>query len=288
MKPMLQESSINFCALLDKINDGIYVCDLNGTFIYANYALACIFGFERPADIVGRNFEEFLSPERGEVVINQFQNLMSTGNNSALISTEVIRQDGTTKYIEINPTTFIKDGKLVGNQGIVHKIIKRKQAENNKITYLSTHDSQTGLYYRPFFETEMKRLERERQFPISIVLIYVGNLKNVIDLEKHGAESKLLMRVAQVLFNSYRVDDIIARIGKDAFAILLPNVDENTVDITIKRVRINLSKNNNNNSEPALEFYIGISTTKKGERLNSVLKKAEAIAYLAKKKNEIT
>jgi len=285
---MLQESDINFRALLNKINDGIYVCDLNGTFIYANYALACIFGFERPADIVGRNFKEFLSPERGEVIINQFQNSMSAGNNSALISAEVIRQDGTTKYIVINPATFMKDGKLVGNQGIVHEIIKRKQAENNKITYLSTHDSQTELYCRPFFETEMKRLERERQFPISIVLINVGNLKNVSDLEKHGAESKLLMRVAQVLFNSYRADDIIARIGKDAFAILLPNVDENTVNKTIKRVRVNLSKNNNNKSEPALEFYIGISTTKKGERLNSVLKKAEAIAYLAKKKNEIT
>ena len=58
------------------------------------------------------------------------------------------------------------------------------------------------------------------------------------------------------------------------------------IDI-IKRIRDNLLENNIDESEPALEFYIGAGTAKEGERLNPVLKQAEAIAYLEQKKNKI-
>ncbi len=284
---MLQESDINFRTLAYEVDDGVYVCDLNGKFIYANLALAYIFGFERPADIIGRNFEEFLSTEIVIVFMNQIQKSMVSGINSTLITDEVIRQDGKTAHIEIKLMPFIKNGKLLGNQGVVHDITDRKQAEI-KMMYMGTHDSLTGIYNRTFFETEMKRLERGRQFPISIIIINVGGLKNVSDLENRELGEKLIKRLARLLFNSFRGDDIVARIREDEFAILLPNVDENTVDKTIKRIRENLTEININESEPALKFYIGANTAKKGGRLNSVLKQAEAIAYLEKKKNKIT
>ena len=284
---VLQESDINFRTLTYEVNDGIYVCDLNGKFIYVNLALAYIFGFERPADIIGRNFEEFFSPERGIVFMKQFRKSIVSRINSTLIKDEVNRQDGTTAHIEINPMPFIKNGKLLGNQGVVHDITERKQ-EENKMMHMGTHDSHTGIYNRTFFETEMKRLDLGRQFPISLIIVNVGGLKNVSDLENHELEDKLIKSMAHLLFNSFRGDDIVARIKEDEFAILLPNVDDNAVDEIIKRIRVNLLEININESEPALEFYIGAGTAKKGARMNSVLKQAEAIAYLEKKKNKIT
>ena len=283
---MLQESDINFRTLAYEVNDGIYICDLNGKFIYANLALAYIFGFEHPPDIIGRNFEEFFSPERGKVFMNQFRKLMVSGINSTLITNEVIRQDGKTAHIEIIPMPFIKNGKLLGNQGVVHDITDRKQAEN-KMMYMGTHDSLTGIYNRTFFEAEMKRLEQGRQFPISIIIVNVGVLKNVSDLENHKDGDKLIKSAAHLLFYSFRGDDIVARIGEDEFALLLPNVDEDAVDEIIKRIRVKLLEININENEPALEFYFGAGTAKKGGKLNSVLMQAEAIAYLEKKKNKI-
>ena len=112
----------------------------------------------------------------------------------------------------------------------------------------------------------------------------MDNFKNVNDVEGHQAGDKLLQRVAQVLFKSFRGDDIIARIGGDEFAILLQNVDENTADETIKRILVNLEKYNNNESEPALRLSIVASTAKKGVGLNSVLKQADKFIYLKKKK----
>jgi len=94
--------------------------------LYANRALACILGFERPAAIIGRRFPEFLPPEKSNVLTEQYRIAMSTGINSALITTEVIRQDGTSAFIEIKPVTFITGGKLMGNQGVVRDITERK------------------------------------------------------------------------------------------------------------------------------------------------------------------
>ena len=286
IKAMLQESDVKFRSLVDEVNDGIYVCDLNGTFIYANRALACILGFKRPAAIIGKRFLEFLPPEKGKVLTEQYRTAMSTGISSALITTEVIKQDGTSAFIEIKPATFIKDGELMGSQGVVRNITERKQAEK-KFMHLSTQDSLTGLFHRAFFDAEMKRFERGRQFPVSIVRVDVDNLKNENDVKGHQDGDKLLKRVAQVLFKSFRGDDIVARIGRDEFAILLPNVDENMADEIIKRIQVNLQKTNKKESEPTLRFFIGASTAKKRMGLNSVLKRAGEFVYLEKKKNKI-
>jgi diguanylate cyclase (GGDEF)-like protein len=207
---------------------------------------------------------------------------MSTGISSALITTEVIKQDGTSAFIEIKPATFIKDGEQMGSQGVVRDITERKQAET-KFMHLSTHDSITGLYNRAFFDAEMKRLGRGRQFPISIIRVDVDNLKNVKD---HQAEDKLLKRVAQVLFKSFRGDDIVARIGRDEFAMLLQSVDENTADETIKRIRENLREYNNSESEPAIRLSLGAGTAEKKEGLNSALKQADKFIYLEEKKKK--
>jgi len=96
---------------------------------------------------------------------------------------------------------------------------------------------------------------------------------------------KLIKQVAHQLFYSFRGDDIIARIGDDEFAVLFPSVDENTIEEIIKRVRGNLQEIDISEGEPDLEFYIGASTGKNGERLESVLKLAKTIAYLEMKKN---
>lgn len=284
IKAMLQESDVKYRTMVDEVNDGIYICDLNGTLIYANRALACILGFEQPAGIIGKRFLEFLPPDKGNVFTEQYQTAMSIGINSVLITTEVIKQDGTSAFIEINPATFIKDGQLVGNQGVVRDITERKQAEA-KFEHLSTQDSLTGLYNRAFFDAEMKRMERGRQFPISIVRVDVDYLKNVNDVKGHQIEDKLLKRVAQVLFKSFRGDDIVARIGRDEFAMLLQNVDEDTADETIKRLRENLQEYNNNESVPAIRLFIGAGTAKKKEGLLSALKQADKFIYLEKKKN---
>lgn len=281
----MKDSDINFRLLTYEIDVGIYVCDPQGTFIYANLALANIFGFEHAENIIGKNFQDFFSAERKHVFMSQFRNSMVSGTNATLIATEIIRRDQKTALIEVSNMPFIKNGALLGSQGVVHDVTTRRQTEK-QMMYTSTHDPLTGIYNRNFFEEEMNRLERGRQFPISIIIIIAELGQHLNESEDQEDRDKLIKRVAHTLFYTFRGDDIVARIGEDVFAILIPRIDEDLVQEIVKRVQGDLLKFGSAESSPPLAFYFGAATANLEEKLTTALKQAEVIANLEKKKGK--
>ena len=100
-------------------------------------------------------------------------------------------------------------------------ITQQKRAED-RLRFLSTHDVLTGLYNRAFFEEETTRMERGRHYPISVLMVDVDHLKITNDRRGHAAGDSLLRRAAAVLRAAFRTEDVVARIGGDEFAVLLP------------------------------------------------------------------
>ncbi|RLC34113.1 MAG: hypothetical protein DRH33_09715 [Candidatus Nealsonbacteria bacterium] len=114
--------------------------------------------------------------------------------------------------------------------------IQRKHTEE-KLKFLSFHDALTGLYNRAYFEEELKRLNTPRYYPLSIISIDVNGLKVVNDTFGHDQGDKLLQHLASLLASISRKGDIIARVGGDEFAILLPSTSSQaTLDIC-ERIR---------------------------------------------------
>ena len=103
--------------------------------------------------------------------------------------------------------------------------------------YLSYHDQLTGLYNRRFFEEELKRLDVERNFPMTIVMADVNGLKLINDSFGHAIGDELLKKVAEVMIKGCRADDIIARLGGDEFVILLPKTDAYETEQIVKRIK---------------------------------------------------
>ncbi len=162
--------------------------------------------------------------------------------------------------------------------------ISRKQTEE-KLRLLSTHDILTGLYNRSFFEGEMERLERGRQFPVSIMMADVDHLKEVNDRDGHAAGDKLLYRLAQVLSAAFRAEDVLARIGGDEFAVLLPNTGALEARNTLERVRSILLEHNAAHPQAPLLISFGVSTAEQSGALAEVLKQADANMYAEKRAN---
>lgn len=132
--------------------------------------------------------------------------------------------------------------------GAVAQIIDRTEEEQlkNELTikaeefrYLSYHDKLTGLYNRAFFEEEVKRLDDDRNLPISIIMGDTNGLKLINDVFGHTAGDNMIKATATLLSNSCRKSDIIARWGGDEFIILLPKTPSKNTSEIINRIKSN-------------------------------------------------
>jgi diguanylate cyclase (GGDEF)-like protein len=154
------------------------------------------------------------------------------------------------------------------------------------LSYLSTHDTLTGLYNRLFFETEIERLENSRQFPISVIMADIDGLKDINDTFGHSTGDQVLVNLANLLSDVFRQEDIVSRLGGDEFVILLPNTDASITKKIIKRIEKQNIAYNKRHMDLPLNFSMGISTAKQGESLEEHLKNADNLMYEEKQKRK--
>jgi diguanylate cyclase (GGDEF)-like protein len=108
---------------------------------------------------------------------------------------------------------------------------------------LARTDSLTGLLNRRAFDEaiqhEMNRLTRFKR-PFTLLVLDLDKFKAVNDTRGHAAGDELLKSVSRVLTGSFRETDIVARIGGDEFAVLLPETDSETALTAIVKLEENI------------------------------------------------
>jgi diguanylate cyclase (GGDEF)-like protein len=141
-----------------------------------------------------------------------------------------------------------------------HQEIARREIIEALLLYQSSHDALTGIYNRLFFEEELARFDKGREFPVSIVIADVDDLKIVNDTQGHAVGDELLRRTTTVLTAVFRAGDVLARIGGDEFAVLLPNTPAVTADQMVTRVREKLSEHTAQYPDIPIELSLGAAT----------------------------
>ena len=161
-------------------------------------------------------------------------------------------------------------------------ITARKKAEDY-LKYLGTHDVLTGLYNRAYFEDELARLGRGRQFPVSLIMADLDELKRVNDSGGHAEGDKLIRRAGEVLQASVRAEDIVTRVGGDEFAILLPATGHAAATQAIARIRSLAELNNKYHGQPLLSLSLGAATAEQASALPDALRQADDAMYVEKR-----
>lgn len=160
---------------------------------------------------------------------------------------------------------------------IVSDITERKKAQE-EIKYLSFHDKLTGLYNRAYFEEELKRIDTERQLPISLIVGDVNGLKLINDALGHHEGDKLLIAVADVLKKSCRQEDIAARWGGDEFIIVLPRCDSISAARAVERIKSSCKYINDLPIQTIISLGLA-SKTSVIQDMKDVIKEAEEKMY---------
>jgi diguanylate cyclase (GGDEF)-like protein/PAS domain S-box-containing protein len=125
----LRQSEEKYRTILESIEEGYYEVDLAGNLTFFNDSMCRISGIARE-ELVGMNNRQYTDQENARKVYQAFNEVYRTGESRRECDWEIIRRDGTKRYVETS-ISLRKDssGNPIGFRGIVRDITERKRFE---------------------------------------------------------------------------------------------------------------------------------------------------------------
>lgn len=245
-------------------NIGIWDWNIQEEYIHYNKNWAKMLGYQvSDLDNDVDTWLELVHPDHKDKALKDIEDHLSAKTDKYYNEHKLKTKSGDWKWIrDIGKVTERDEkGKPVRFVG-VHIDIDQEKREAEKIEYLSNHDELTGLYNRRYFNEELKRLHNSRKYPISIIVGDMNKLKDINDNYGHSMGDRYIKRAAEAIKSSVRIEDVVARIGGDEFAIILPETDYSTADDIVDRILERIEEGNKTEELPVpLTIALGFETT---------------------------
>ncbi len=290
----LREKEEKYRTLFEASGDAIFLMQVvQGevpVYVDCNPATLAMFRCERK-EIIAKGPQDFSPPIQpdGSLSIERIIEMLNAAKNGNPQSFEWThcRLDGTTFIADVNINLFNTKNKNY-MQAIVRDITERKQMED-KLRRWSIHDELTGIYNRRGFfalvDHLLKMVKRENK---KVLLLYadMDNLKEINDTFGHQEGDNALIETANILKNTYRESDIIARIGGDEFVVYPAGCSEESIEAVAGRLQEKLDiYNSDKDNGYNLSISVGISCydPKSPCTIDELLAKADKLMYEQKK-----
>ncbi len=149
-------------------------------------------------------------------------------------------------------------------------------------------DPLTGLANRRHFN---QRLSAEIELagasgrPLVLALLDLDHFKDVNDQLGHGVGDDVLRTLAELMHQHFRADDLLARIGGEEFALVLPGLGIREARNACERLRLGVASHPWARIHPQLQVTMsaGIASWQSGLTAEGLLEAADVRLYRAKR-----
>jgi diguanylate cyclase (GGDEF)-like protein/PAS domain S-box-containing protein len=217
-------------SMLDKANDAIFVCGIDGRLRFWNKSAERIFGW-KAEEVLGRKKQELIIDDL-DIYSQAVNTVLEQGDWTGDIMKR--RKDGSTLMVEGHWTLVTdENGKPDSILAIDTDITQRKAAER-EIERLAFFDPLTGLPNRRLLTDRLSHAlaaSNRSRHKGALLFIDLDNFKSLNDTLGHDKGDLLLKQVARRLETCVpRKSDTVARLGGDEFVVLLEDLSENPQD----------------------------------------------------------
>lgn len=166
--------------------------------------------------------------------------------------------------------------------------ITSQKTEERRLVSLADRDPLTGLYNRRRFEDNFEKvLARASRYGHGVALLYfdIDNFKLINDLSGHKVGDEIIQKVSQVLKQSIRASDLPVRQGGDEFAVVMDEVDIDTVNAAVLQFseRLNSVRFRRNDRLNDISCSIGVALfPEHGSTVSQLMANADMAMYRAK------
>ena len=291
MEKALRQSEEKYRTILESIQEGYFEIDFTGKYTFFNDSMCRIHGYSKE-ELMGMNHRQHTDKETKNKLFQVFNKVYNTGEPAKGVDWQIIRKDGTKRYIE-SSISLQKDSsdKPIGFRGIVRDVTERKRAEE-RIQYLATHDALTGLPNRLMFGQLINhaiQAARHYQRQLAVFFIDLDRFKAINDSLGHEAGDQLLQEIAKRFKKSLRAVDIVGRLGGDEFIMLIEEMDElsQIENVAHKILSTAIQPIVLLGEECRVTASIGISIyPRDGEDEQALMKNADMAMYVAKEEGK--
>ncbi len=202
-----------------------------------------------------------------------------------------VANNGALSFYQVKSSPLYKRGQsaAVGKVMIFHDITALKELME-KLEILATTDSLTQTFNRRrFLELAALEIYRVGRYggELSLITFDLDDFKLINDLYGHLAGDAVLVHVAQTCRSVTRQSDVVARLGGEEFAILLPQTSLEAAICSAEKIRLTLEQSpvQYEGEQISVTASFGVSSLKQLEvaSFTELLRRADRALYQAKR-----
>lgn len=184
--------------------------------------------------------------------------------------------------------TADKSGKRVRDFAVILDITERKRLEEDLRAQAGT-DPLTGVPNRRSFEAAARReVERARRYakPFAVIALDIDFFKKVNDTHGHDIGDIVLKEMTKVCLTQLRLTDVLARLGGEEFAALLPETDIIAATKLAERLRVAVAGKPIATPRGLIPITVSLGVAQYASNegsIESALKRADEALYDAKR-----